>query len=409
MNRLYTNLKLIFGLGVRNLWRQKRRNTVLLLAITIAIGGVIVLNSLIRGMQIQMIEQTSESLTGHILIESRAFRNDPWVGHGFNSLSTDEIDVLNSLPLVGYADRLQVPLVVRSAHSTRGVQLVGIDPEQENISFFPILQIEGKKLVDSFDKSILIGRSLLDQLQVRLNHRIVAIVQDGNGESTEIGYRVIGVFDAESEQIEKQYIFTGKHSLQELLSTSNITSVSLRFHSIEDTHEYVDRIIALYPDRSVRTWRQAEPLYGFMHDAVDLIVFIWLAIVLIALVFGLSNTFVTAILERKHEIGLLHAIGMRGKLILAQIIGEAMILMIVGIVLGTVSSALLLAWIGDGIDLSDFAAGVELMNLTAKLTPAVTLQDLGVVIGLSMVLAIVACTFPALRAVRMNPIDSLRE
>ena len=61
-------LKLLFQLSRRNLFRHRRRNAMLLLAICFAVGGVTVMNSLIRGFQYDMRESAVANLTGHIKV-----------------------------------------------------------------------------------------------------------------------------------------------------------------------------------------------------------------------------------------------------------------------------------------------------------------------------------------------------
>lgn len=405
---LVGRLKLVFSVSVRNLRRQWRRNSILLFAITVAVGGVIVLNSLVRGMQVQMVDTVVENLTGHIKIQAKGYRDDPSVANGFEIDAEDATRNLEDLPILGWATRLTVPSVIMSERETRGAQLVGIDPTRESISYISNVRVEGSHVENSSDSRLLIGRALLNDLQTKLGRRIVIITQDAEGMSKEIGYRIVGVFDAQSESAERAFVFTGIEALQGLLETDRVTELSVRFRT-----RYVDQddfsiVQQRFAGLDVLSWQQVNPFVAFMFETVDVVIYIWLGVVLGALIFGLVNTLITAVLERTQEFGLFRAVGMRPGIIVSQVVLESVILMVLGIALGLIGSSAVFAWLREGIDLSAFASGVDMMGMSPRINPAALPRDIVVVVVISLMLSFVASLFPALRAVRMNPLDALR-
>lgn len=405
---LVGRLKLVFSVSVRNLRRQWRRNSILLFAITVAVGGVIVLNSLVRGMQVQMVDTVVENLTGHIKIQAKGYRDDPSVANGFEIDAEDATRNLEDLPILGWATRLTVPSVIMSERETRGAQLVGIDPTRESISYISNVRVEGSHVENSSDSRLLIGRALLNDLQTKLGRRIVIITQDAEGMSKEIGYRIVGVFDAQSDSAERAFVFTGIEALQRLLETDRVTELSVRFRT-----RYVDQddfsiVQQRFAGLDVLSWQQVNPFVAFMFETVDVVIYIWLGVVLGALIFGLVNTLITAVLERTQEFGLFRAVGMRPGIIVCQVVLESVILMVLGIALGLIGSSAVFAWLREGIDLSAFASGVDMMGMSPRINPAALPRDIVVVVVISLMLSFVASLFPALRAVRMNPLDALR-
>ncbi len=402
------SVKLVFNLSLRNLWRQRRRNSILLVAITVAIGGVIVLNSLIRGMQVQMVESVVENLSGHIKIHLLTYRDDPSLERGFSLSPLRLARAIDGLPVLGWAARISIPAVITSERETRGANLIGIDPDQEHISIVSSLSIEGESLADTADSRIIIGRTLLEELRTKLGRRVVLTTLDSYGMSKEIGFRIAGVYDAESENLEKTMVFTGRNALQKLLSSSNVTEVSIRLKTRYVEQEDFDQVRETFPELDVLDWQQVNPIVAFMYNTVNMVIYIWLGIVLGALVFGLVNTLITAVLERTREFGLFRAVGMRPRIIVAQVVSESVCLMLLGIVFGVAGSLLMFAWLHDGIDLSAFASGVEMMGMSSQMKPALVAHDVLVVVLVSVVLSVVASFYPARRAVRMNPLDALR-
>lgn len=400
---------LICALGFRNLWRQRRRNTIVLLSVVCAITGVVVLNCLIRGMQVQMVDQVVHNLNGHIKVHAPAYQSDPNIANGFNENDEEFARKLASVNLAGWASRIKIPAVIMSARETRGVHVIGLDPTQEEISVIADLPIEGDFIAGAADKRIVLGRTLMTQLQTKIGHRIVVVIQDINSKSTEIGFQIAGVYDSDSEAMEKQVVFVGKHALQQFLNTKHITELSVRFNSRLIPKNGLATLSDLFPDLNVVDWKNTNPILSFMYDSVNAMVYIWLAIVLTALVFGLMNTFITAVLERTREIGLCKAMGMKSSLVLVQVVTESLLIMLLGLILGLLLSWIVLLLIGEGIDLSAFAAGVEMLHLAPKIRPEVVWQDVNIVIVSTVLFAVVASLYPAIRAVRLDPLVALRE
>ncbi|MXW54787.1 MAG: ABC transporter permease, partial [Gammaproteobacteria bacterium] len=175
------NFKLVLNLSLRNLWRQRRRNSILLVAITVAIGGVIVLNSLIRGMQVQMVDSVVENLSGHIKMHAPNYRDDPSMERGFVLDPRGVERAIEGLPVLGWAARISIPAVIMSERETRGATLIGVDPDQEHISIISRFELEGESLKSASDSRILVGRALVEELRTKLGRRIVITTLDSNG------------------------------------------------------------------------------------------------------------------------------------------------------------------------------------------------------------------------------------
>ena len=140
----------------------------------------------------------------------------------------------------------------------------------------------------------------------------------------------------------------------------------------------------------------------------DAAMFIWFLIMMGALIFGLVNTLITAVMERIKELGMLRAVGMRPGAVVMQVVMESTLIMAVGVVLGILVGWLFILWLGEGIDLSRWAEGVEMAGMRSLLVPRLFMNDLVLVAGLSLFFGFVASLYPAWRAVKIKPLDALR-
>ena len=146
-------VKLLLQLSWRNLWRHRRRNTILLVAIAVAVAGVLLLNSLLRGVQLNMKDSVIDNLTGHVKVLQPGYLDDPGIAHGFEVARDWDVGV-DPDAIVGWTSRIRVPAVIMSERETRGVQLVGVDPARESISFLDSIVIDGEALASPDDRRV---------------------------------------------------------------------------------------------------------------------------------------------------------------------------------------------------------------------------------------------------------------
>lgn len=401
-------LTLLIQLGWRNLWRHRRRNGMLCLAVAVGVGGLMFIDAMLRGWQSGMVEDVIKNLTGHIKVHAAGYRDDPSVGYSFvlPEVLTALLDNESSLR---WTQRIVVPAVLMSERETRGVSLVGVEPSDEaDLSFLGEVAIDGEGLSSADDARIVIGAELARQLETRTGKRIVMMTQGADNTTREAGMRIAGVYDAEGTGLEKMFAFTGRAALQRLLEIEGVTEVSVRVDGDEDTEaKLLGEIEATLPGYDVAGWKTLQPAAAAMTEYADMGIWIWYSIMLLALAFGLMNTLISAVLERVRELGLLQALGMGGTSIVVQVVIESLLIVALGTVLGVVLGLGLVQWLADGIDLSRWAQGVEFFNFRTVLVPDLLLSDVITICVLVMALGLVGSLYPAWRAVRLDPLDAM--
>ena len=290
----------------------------------------------------------------------------------------------------------------------RGIQLVGIDPEQEAISFLGSVDHAGELLEDRADRRILIGKELAEQLETKVGRRLVIITQGMDGRNREAGFRIAGTYDTDGTTLEKIFVFTGVDRLQQMVDAEVVTEVSIKLKSQSQEFSLKRALQSVFADLEVLDWQELEPQAAAMFLFADAAVFIWFLVMMGALIFGLMNTLITAVMERVREFGMLRAVGMRPGAIIVQVVVESSLIMVVGIAVGLFIGGLLYYWLSDGIDLSQWAQGMELAGMRSVLVPRMLLQDIILISSLSLVFGILAALYPAWRAVKIKPLEALR-
>lgn len=400
-------LKLLLQLSWRNLWRHRRRNGILVLAIALAVTGVMLMNTLMRGMAAEMREAVIDNLTGHVKVIHPGYMADPGIGRSFEPQEGWE-QALADVPVAGWAQRVRVPAVIMSERETRGVQLVGVDPAQEAISFLGSLSVDGEALSGAQDRRIVIGATLAEQLETSVGRRLVIMTQGADGLNREAGYRIAGTYDADSNALEKVFVFTGAQAVARLLESPAVTEVSLRLESGDDIPLALEELGAVFEDLDVKAWQDLEPQVASMVLLADFSLYIMYFFIMGALVFGLVNALATAVMERVRELGMLRALGMRPRSVVAQVVVESTLVMTAGVVAGLVLAIVCYVPFSGGIDLSAFSETMELMGVRNVFTPRLEVADIVIVFVLSLVLGVLASLYPARRAVKVTPLDAMR-
>ncbi len=113
-------------------------------------------------------------------------------------------------------------------------------------------------------------------------------------------------------------------------------------------------------------------------------------------------------MERVREFGMLRAVGMRPGAVVVQVVLESTWIMVVGVTIGLLVGWLFILWIGEGINLAQWAEGVDMFGMRSLLVPRLFVGDMVLVAGMSLFFGFFASLYPAWRAVKIKPLDALR-
>ncbi len=400
-------MRLVLQLALRNIWRQRRRNGLVLFAIVVSVGGVFVMNSLARGMEQDFLRFSIENFRGHIKILAPNQLDEP--GLRYSIPQATDWAALDRPDIETWTPRLRSPAVIMSERETRGVEIVGIDPTRESHSFIHDLVVEGEGILDPNDQHLLIGRDLAEELKTGLGRRLVVLMNGPDDTAIETGFRILGIFDSDTSRYEEAYVLTGLSSLQRISGVDGFTGVSVYIKDLAYVDEVQSSLASQLPELDVATWAQLDPFTSEMHRFIGFTVYILIVVFLGTLVFGLINALVTAVLVRIKEFGMLRVVGMKSRLVVSQVVIECVIIMLLALMIGLGVGLLFVWWIGDGIDLTAFAAGVEAFGMGARMVPHLVVDDFVILGVASVILGLIASYFPARRVIKASILQSLRD
>lgn len=402
------SLHLLIALAWRNLWRNHRRTLVILFAIVLGVWAMIFTAAFMRGMSLQIIDDTVENLTGHIQIHAPGYLDDPVVEHSFyvdDSLQA----ALQNQAIQNSSMRIRVPAVVASERDSYGLVLIGIDPQAEaELSFIAKNIVQGEYLSASDDQGVIIGKKLAEQLETRLGKRVVVMSQNLDNDIADRGVRIVGIFDTQMEALETGYLFMGRKTAEQLLDIDNqVSEIAIILNDGNDVDSVVQKLKQQLPDLDIQAWHELQPMSRVMVEMYEDFHLIWHLIVFMAMGFGIINTLLMAVFERTREFGLFQALGLKPAFIMGQVWIEAIMLLLLGTALGNLVSWLSVLATGEGIDVSAFAQGMEMANLSNIIPFVIVRGDLILANSVVIILGLLTSLYPAWRASSMVPADAL--
>ena len=400
-------------LAWRNIWRNKRRTAIILTAVVIGVWSMILLGSLMRGMAVGMIKNGISTLTGHIQIHHKGYRNDPAIENRISDPRVVEDVLRKVLPQDAlWSPRVRVDAVASNARHSSGVTLLGIDPASEaRISFIGTAISQGRYLKPDEKNGILVGEALLEKFDTRPGRKLVLMSQDTHREIASRAFRIVGTFRAEMEATEKQYVFVNRTASQKMLKLDDgLSEIAILLPGKPDNPDVTDALKTALPSEKfeVHTWRELLPFQMAYLKILDGFMWIWYLVVFVAMGFGIVNTTLMAVFERMREFGLLKALGMKPWWILREVLTESFLLLITGMAIGNaLGFVCIYALSGSGIDLSALAAGAEYAGMTRVIYPAIALRDILMSNFIVLFLGILVSAYPAVKAARFTPVEAL--
>lgn len=405
---------MIIQLGWRNIWRNRRRTAVILTAVIIGVWSMVFLGALMRGIADRMVRNGIATLTGHIQIQHPSYRKDPVVEHRIRDPETIYRTLQKRLPSgAKWTARVRVNAVANNARHSGGVVLLGIDPPKEAaVSFISeAAVVAGRYLKAGEPHHIVIGQALADKLETGIGNKLVMMSQDADGEIASRAFRICGIYRAEMESTEKQYVFANRSAVQQMLKIGNhVSEVSVllqRHGRVDGVVKGLKNALASEPYQ-VLSWRELLPLVTAVLNMYDGFILIWFLTVFVAMGFGLVNTILMAVLERIREFGLLSAIGMKPPWVVAEVLVESFFLLVMGTAAGNVLGVLSVVMLSrTGIDLSAFAAGMEFVGMSRLIFPVLLVKDVFMANATILLLGLLVSLYPAVKAARFRPVQAM--
>ncbi len=399
---------MILAIAWRNIWRNKTRSLVILIALTLGLASGIFYMAFYKGMIDQRINSAIKTEASHIQIHHKQYLENPdkklVISHTDSIINIIE----NETEVEAVCSRTIINSMIQSAATGSGVKITGINPQEEaRVTNLHSKLIEGDYFETSRRNPIVIGKKLAEKLKVKLKSKVVITLQDLNGNITGAAFKVVGIYETSNTTYDETSVFVRSQDLNRLLSLDANSCHEIAVNEALSTvkNDLTNRL----PQLDVKTWREIMPEVSLLESSFGLTMYIFIGIILLALLFGIVNTMLMAVLERTKELGMLMAVGMNRLRVFAMIMSETVILSVFGGLCGIILGWLLNIYFGFyGIDLGAWSTAYKSMGFDTLVYTRLTLDITLQIAAMVFVTGILAAIYPAIKALQLKPVEAIR-
>ena len=405
-------------LGLRYLRASPRRGSVSLIA-GIAISGLalgvavlIVVLSVMNGFE-EVLRTRILSLTAHATITGLEGRLTDW---------RPQIDKLARFPgVVAAAPYIEEQGMLIHGAKSAGVLLQGVLPDSERrvVDLTPHLLSGRLSDLGPGQYHVILGKALADELGARVGDRVVLIVSQGD--VTPVGvmprmrsFEVTGILSVGMYEYDRRIALVAMQDAAKLLRMGDdITGIRLNVTDMYAAPRIVRAAAqSLGGGVFVDDWTNQHVNFFRSIEITKRILFVILSLVVAVSAFNIVSTMVMVVKDKRRDIAILRTFGASPASILSVFVVQGSLIGLLGIAFGVLLGVVI------SVNLQDLVHGLEdvvgFKFLDAKVyfmsdLPAhVRATDVARICAVAFVLACLSTLYPAWRAARLLPAESLR-
>jgi putative ABC transport system permease protein len=400
------SILMVFRVALKALARNKMRTALTMLGMIIGVGAVITMVALGTGAQSSIETQIQAAGTNMIMVSAGNFMSaGVRTGQGnASTLTPDDATAIRDVAGVQYiAAGVNTRGQVVAGNLNWGTQIQGTDVDLPLIRSWPTAKgaFFSPADVASAAKVAVLGSVVHEQLFGGDVDPVGQVIRINNQPFT-----VVGVMSSKGQsgmgQDQDDVVYTPYTTvMKKLRGITYVQNITVSAASAADTAPTADRIATLLrtrhqiQDEDDFMVRTMEEMASVRVQATETMTALLASIAGVSLLvggIGIMNIMLVSVTERTREIGLRLAIGARGRDVLMQFLVEAIVLSMVGGVIG----------IGLGLGLSQ---GVTAwMSWPTKVSP----EAVAVAFIFAAVTGVFFGFYPARKAAALDPIDALR-
>jgi len=287
-----------------------------------------------------MIRNIVSLYSGYVQIHHKDYWANKSINYSF--VAEDSLtDVILAIPeITKSAPRVETFALASSETLTKGSSVIEIDPEAENKVTELKKRLRQGNYLEQGDSGVLLGAGLAGYLKLGIGDTLVIIGQGFHGISAAGKYPVRGIVSLPNPVLDRQTIYMDLHNSQDLLGLEDrITALVLMVESPYVLPQAVQKLkTALrYPYKAM-TWEEMQPEVQRMINSDRQSNAVPKLILYIVIGFGILGTVMMMIIERRREMGVMIAIGMRRMKLAIVLLYETIYIGLMGVAAGFLAS-----------------------------------------------------------------------
>ncbi|MHB2148329.1 ABC transporter permease [Calditrichota bacterium LG25] len=401
---------MLFALAWKNIWRNKTRSLIVILAIAFGLWGGLFSGGLMVALGDSMVKSAIDRDLAHIQIHHPKFDENKSIQRFIPQAEEILLKLKTVQGLAGISARMRFLGMASSATSSYPVQICGINAQQEKgVTTIYQRLVAGNYLNSPKENAIVIGQKLAQRLNLRLHSKLVLGFEGLDGELINVACRIVGIYRTESSRFDESHVFLKSEFLVSNIGRPAIHEIAIRLKDSGQLTKKTNLLKSWFPDLLVESWKERSPETAFIADMMILYTYFFLVFILFAVLFGITNTMFMSVVDRVRELGMLMAIGMKRIRVFTMILLESIMLSITGGFVGVIIGGLTIFLTNHtGINLTIFKASLEFFGSSSVLYPTLPAELYAYLTILIIFTASAAAIMPAIKAVRLEPARAIR-
>tara|TARA_B100000945_G_scaffold105281_1_gene83385 strand:+ start:1028 stop:2260 length:1233 start_codon:yes stop_codon:yes gene_type:complete len=385
--------------------------TTLLAIIGLAIGisSLIVVTSVMNGFEKELEDRILGVIPHSVITSDKPISN-------YENIITN---IKKNREVIDASPYINIQAIVSSSYDTRGISVIGIDPNiEKNMSIVSEYMLIGNLDNIEKDNSIIIGSLLAanigayvgDQINITTSDIKTSII---GSYPRSVNLEIVGIYELKTE-IDQFLTFISHQTAQKLKNINNDETISIR---LKTTNLFDADLISQNVlndlnniSYSYSSWKST---HGTLFEAIQfeklLISLMLFLIVGVASILVLS-TVVMTVKSKEREIGILLTLGASNKQIILIFFTQGLLVSLIGIFVGIILGFILILNLDNFIYFIEYLLGRNLLDayFINYFPYYIDSLQIFIICLISFLISLTASLVPSFRAVKLNPIQILR-
>lgn len=403
---------MLFSIAYRNIWRNPLRTWILVCSIAIGMFAGISYIAFNTGMLKQKTEGAILNELSHIQLHKNKSSEINNLNLFFPNAYEKciEIGSLNNVKSTSY--RIIINGIISSEKAIKGIKISGIIPEIEKTATDINKNIiEGNYFEFHKKNSILISYNIAKKLHLKEKSCVTLRFQSIKDKIIESNFTVCGIYRTGDIAFDNKNIFVRYNDIRTYsgLPPNSANEIAILLKDDKYIKEVTTKINKLFPYLTTEDWKELSPILSIMNQSNFLRTYLLIILILIALSFGITNSMCMVILDRIKELGMLMAVGMNKFRIFLMLMLETIKITLLGGLVGIFLGMVAIEITGTtGINILWFEEEIRQMGFDSFVHPFIYSDQLIGVILLVTITAVLSSIYPALKAMKYKPTDSIK-
>ncbi|MEZ4770923.1 MAG: ABC transporter permease [Caldilineales bacterium] len=401
----------LWTIAWRDLGRNRRRTLFSVIAVALGLALLIMMDGFVAGIVQDSLDNTIRFETGHVQLRADSYDRTT-SSLQWKDLLTDP-EALAAQAAAMPEVRAAAPVlwasgVLNTRDESTGLQIYGIDTTSAVYDPFRQALVAGDFLAPDDRSGILVGKRLADSLGLGVGDRVNLAIVNANGQPDDQAFTIRGLYTTGFFSYDDAAVLMPLSKAQAYTATDGHASAVIIFLNDENNADAVAAALRSPTVEALTYLKLNEVFLQTMETATGFYVILYGIVILVVAVI-IANTLLMAVFERVREMGILAALGMKGRQIALMFLVEAAIMGVFGAVLGIILGAASVAYLATaGMQIADVGSMMQGVAIGTTVRATFNVSGMASLAIWTLIITLLAALYPARYASRLEPVEALR-